>query len=53
MAAEPLIPPQAIRRLLNPRSVAIVGASATPGALGAAVIANLDRYRESMNFNTA
>ena len=32
-----------IERLLRPRSVAVVGASATPGALGASVIANLDR----------
>ncbi len=35
--------PAAIRRLLSPRSVAIVGASETPGSLGAAVLANLDR----------
>src|SRR5882724_12431169 len=34
---------RAIQRLLNPRSVAIVGASGTPGALGASTIANLDR----------
>ncbi len=34
---------QRIERLLKPRSVAIVGASSTPGALGASVIANLDR----------
>ena len=33
----------AIERLLRPRSVAIVGASATPSALGASVLANLDR----------
>lgn len=33
----------AIARLLSPRSVAIVGASATPGALGAAVLGNLRR----------
>jgi acyl-CoA synthetase (NDP forming) len=33
----------AIARLLNPRSVAIVGASATPGALGASVLRNLER----------
>ena len=33
----------AVERLLRPRSVAVVGASATPGALGASVIANLDR----------
>lgn len=32
-----------ISRLLTPRSVAIVGASATPGALGASVLANLER----------
>src|SRR5271155_1078728 len=34
-----------IERLLRPRSVAIVGASATPGALGASVLANLDRAK--------
>jgi len=34
---------RAVERLLRPRSVAVVGASATPGALGASVIANLDR----------
>ena len=34
---------KAIERLLRPRSVAIVGASATPGALGASVLANLER----------
>jgi acyl-CoA synthetase (NDP forming) len=34
----------AIERLLRPRSVAIVGASATPGALGAGVLANLERF---------
>jgi acyl-CoA synthetase (NDP forming) len=33
----------AIVRLLRPRSVAIVGASPTPGALGAAVLENLER----------
>lgn len=31
-------------RLLAPRSVVIVGASPTPGALGASVLANLDRH---------
>ena len=36
--------PTTIERLLRPRSVAIVGASATPGALGAAVLANLQRF---------
>ena len=30
-----------IGRLLRPRSIAIVGASATPGALGASVLGNL------------
>jgi acyl-CoA synthetase (NDP forming) len=34
--------PFAIERLLRPRSVAIVGASATKGALGASIIENLD-----------
>jgi acyl-CoA synthetase (NDP forming) len=33
----------ALERLLRPRSVAIVGASPTPGSLGAAVLANLER----------
>lgn len=37
----------AIERLLKPRSVAIVGASASPGALGASTIANLDRMNYS------
>ena len=32
-----------IRRLLKPRSVAVVGASDKPGALGASVLGNLDR----------
>ena len=32
-----------ISRLLRPRSVAIVGASATPGALGASLLGNLER----------
>ena len=34
----------AIERLLNPRSVAVVGASATPGSLAGAVLGNLDRF---------
>ena len=34
-----------VERLLRPRSVAVIGASATPGALGASVIANLERMR--------
>ncbi|MEI9852104.1 MAG: hypothetical protein WDN24_16075 [Sphingomonas sp.] len=33
---------KALDRLLRPRSVAIVGASATPGSLGASVLANLE-----------
>jgi acyl-CoA synthetase (NDP forming) len=32
-----------VGRLLRPRSIAIVGASATPGALGASVLGNLER----------
>lgn len=32
-----------IERLLRPRSIAIVGASPTPGALGASVLGNLER----------
>jgi acyl-CoA synthetase (NDP forming) len=36
---------RAIERLLKPRSVAVVGASPTPGALGASVIANLERMK--------
>ncbi|MBN2791437.1 MAG: acetate--CoA ligase family protein [Desulfuromonadales bacterium] len=35
----------AIERLLKPKSVVIVGASSTPGALGASTIANLDRMQ--------
>ncbi len=40
-----------IERLLRPRAVAIVGASATPGALGASVLANLQRmdYRGDLH----
>lgn len=33
----------AVERLLRPSSIAIVGASPTPGALGASVLANLER----------
>ena len=36
-----------ISRLLRPRSVAVVGASPTPGSLGAGVLANLGRFRFS------
>lgn len=32
-----------VRRLLSPRSVAVVGASDKPGALGATVVSNLER----------
>jgi acyl-CoA synthetase (NDP forming) len=32
-----------VQRLLDPASIAIVGASPTPGALGASVLANLER----------
>ena len=32
-----------IARLLRPKSVAVVGASDKPGALGASVLGNLDR----------
>ena len=39
------LPASAINRLLRPRSVAIVGASPTPGALGNSLIVNLDRAR--------
>ena len=34
---------EAITRLLRPKSIAVVGASDRPGALGASVIGNLDR----------
>lgn len=34
-----------ISRLLRPRSVAVIGASPTPGSLGAGVLANLGRFR--------
>lgn len=34
---------EAVARLLRPRSVAVVGASDKPGALGASVLGNLDR----------
>ena len=36
-------PRTAMERLLRPRSVAIVGASPTPGAFGANVLANLEQ----------
>ncbi|MEM5316971.1 acetate--CoA ligase family protein [Paraburkholderia sp. JHI869] len=34
---------QSVERLLRPASIAIVGASPTPGALGASLLANLER----------
>ena len=37
---EPSLP---VGRLLRPQSIAIIGASPTPGSLGASVLANLDR----------
>lgn len=37
--------PASIARLLRPKTVAVVGASDKPGALGASVIGNLDRNR--------
>ena len=36
-----------LERLLRPRSIAIVGASATPGSLGESVLANLETWRLS------
>ncbi|WP_315761137.1 acetate--CoA ligase family protein [Sphingomonas sp. Y38-1Y] len=38
------IDPARIQRLLRPQSVAVVGASDKPGALGASVLGNLDRH---------
>lgn len=38
-----MLPVDAIARLLRPGSVAVVGASDKPGALGASVLGNLDR----------
>ncbi|HLH98904.1 MAG TPA: acetate--CoA ligase family protein [Xanthobacteraceae bacterium] len=35
----------AIERMLRPRSIAVVGASASPGSLGAGLLANLERFR--------
>jgi acetate---CoA ligase (ADP-forming) len=34
-----------LKRLLTPRAIAVVGASPTPGSLGASVIANIDRMK--------
>ncbi|WP_043203739.1 acetate--CoA ligase family protein [Paraburkholderia acidipaludis] len=41
--ARPGVSSEAVARLLRPASIAIVGASPTPGALGASVLANLER----------
>src|SRR5258705_4554655 len=35
----------AIERMLRPRSIAIVGASPSPGSLGAGLLANLERFK--------
>lgn len=37
-------PARAIERMLRPRSIAIVGASPTPGSLGQSLLANLERF---------
>ena len=37
-------PRSAIERMLRPHSIAIVGASPSPGSLGASLLANLDRF---------
>jgi acyl-CoA synthetase (NDP forming) len=37
-------PRRSIERMLRPRSIAIVGASPTPGALGQSLLANLERF---------
>jgi acyl-CoA synthetase (NDP forming) len=42
--SRPLLKQDALARLLRPQSVAVVGASPTPGALGASVLNNLDRF---------
>jgi acyl-CoA synthetase (NDP forming) len=43
MAVEPVLSHQAIARFLRPQSVAVVGASDKPGALGATLLSNLQR----------
>jgi acetyl-CoA synthetase len=45
MAQRGLRPPQALARVLNPASVAIVGATPRPGAFGERVLHNLAGYR--------
>src|SRR5581483_11395551 len=42
-ASNPCFTRHALTRLLRPRSVAIVGASSTPGALGESVLRNLEQ----------
>ncbi|MFT3754492.1 MAG: acetate--CoA ligase family protein [Pseudoxanthomonas sp.] len=42
-SANPAVNVAAVGRMLRPASIAIVGASPTPGALGASVLANLER----------
>ena len=42
--ASPATATRDVNRLLKPKSIAIVGASETPGALGAVVLANLVRH---------
>ncbi len=40
----PRLRPDALNRLLRPKSIAVVGASPTPGSLGGSVMANLARF---------
>jgi acyl-CoA synthetase (NDP forming) len=40
-----------MERLLRPRSIALIGASSTPGSLGASVLANLDNAEYSGNLH--
>jgi acyl-CoA synthetase (NDP forming) len=49
--ATPALPQKSFDRLLRPRSVAIVGASDKPGALGSTVLANLERQGFSGNIH--
>jgi len=42
--SRPRLKPDALGRLLRPKKVAVVGASPTPGALGASVLNNLERF---------
>lgn len=43
LSGTPAVGGRSLERLLRPRSVAIIGASDKPGALGASVLANLER----------